>query len=418
MKNKKLFYVLLVVLAVGLILVGCGSSEKASTSSNSSSSTSSSSDSSSSSNSSSSETTVVKIATQSPLSGPYSAMGEAIKLGAEMALADNAEKFKALGVELQLFPQDDQGDPKIGVSNAEGIVSDKQVLALVGHLNSGVARAAGPKYEAAKLPVVSPANTAVDLTTYGWATFHRIVAKDDVQGPAGAKFAFEDLGAKSVYVVHDKTAYGQGLAEAFQEGAKALGMNVLGFEGQEATQTDFTALVNKIVAMKPDAIYFGGMYNQAGLLVKQANERGFQGYFLSGDGSDNAELIKIAGVDNVKKTYITSVAGDASRTEEGKAWTQRYKEKFGKDSSTFSVYGYDATLVVLNALEKAINENGGKVPTREELNKYVSATKDLKGVFTTTTFDEKGDNINAEVFIYSFEEGTYPAKFIKTVSVK
>jgi branched-chain amino acid transport system substrate-binding protein len=286
---------------------------------------------------------------------------------------------------------------------------------MVGHLNSGVAKAAGPKYEAGGLAVVSPANTAVELTESGWKTYHRICARDDFQGPAGAKFANEDLGVKSVFVVHDKTAYGEGLATEFKKGAEELGMEVLGFEGQENTVTDFTALVNKIVSLKPDAIYFGGMYNQTALLLKQASEKGFDGYFLSGDGSDDPSFIEIAGAANTKKAFITSAAGDATKTEEGKAWTERYKEKFGKNPNTYAVYGYDSALVVLDGLKRAIEANDGKMPSREQVNQAISETKDFKGIFSTVTFDEKGDNDNAAIYIYSYEKGSYPAEYVKAI---
>lgn len=394
MMKRKLMLLLTLVLAFGLLLAGCGGGK--STSSNG-------------------KLELIKIGTQSPLSGPNAGMGEPLKMGAELAVIDNKERFEKLGFNIQLFPQDDQGDPAIGVSNAEMLVSDKDVLLLVGHLNSGVLRASAPKYETGKLPTISPANTAVDLTENDWTTFHRICARDDVQGPAGARFIKDDLGGKSVYIVHDKTAYGEGLSEAFQVEAEKIGLKVVGFEGQEETQRDFSALVNKIMSLKPDAIYFGGMFSQTAVLLKQAVERGYDGYFLSGDGSDEANFISIAGADNVKKAYVTSVAGDATLTEEGKKWTDRYNTHFGKAPNTYSVYGYDATLVALDALEKAINDNGGKKPTREQILKFVSATKDFKGVFSTVTFDEKGDNITSDVFVYSFAKGTYPGESVKTI---
>jgi branched-chain amino acid transport system substrate-binding protein len=359
---------------------------------------------------------VIKIATQSPLSGDMAAMGDSIKMGAQLAINDNKEKFKELGFDIELFPQDDQGDPKQGVANAELLVSNPDVLAVVGHLNSGVMAPSGPKYEQGGLPVVSPANTAVDLTEMGWKTYHRICARDDVQGPAGAEYAAKTLNVKTVFVAHDKTKYGQGLADAFKEAAEKLGMQVVGYEGIDSKEKEFNPLATAITAKKPDAVFFGGMYNQSGLLIKKLGEKKYNGYILSGDGADNPDLLKIAGKENVKKVFITSVAGDATLTEKGKEFAKRYKEAFNIEPSTFSSYGYDSCLVVLNALEKIIKENGGKKPTREELNKAISETKDFEGVFTKVTFDEKGDNITADVFIYSFAEGTYPAKYIKTIS--
>jgi branched-chain amino acid transport system substrate-binding protein len=359
---------------------------------------------------------VVKIATQSPLSGDYAAMGDSIKMGAELAVSEQKDKFKKMGLDIQLFPQDDQGDPKIGVSNTEMLVSDPNVLAVVGHLNSGVMAASGPKYENGQLPVVSPANTAIDLTEQGWKTFHRICARDSVQGPAGAEYAATDLKVKTVFVIHDKTKYGQGLADAFKAAAEKKGIQVVGYEGIDAKEKEFGPISIEVTAKKPDAVYFGGMYSQTGLLIKKLAEKSYGGYILSGDGTDNPELLKIAGVENVKKTIITSVAGDATKTELGKKFAADYKKKFNIDAATYSSYGYDAAQVVLAALEKATKDNGGKKPTREQLNKAISETKDLKGVFTTVTFDSKGDNEKADVFLYSFADGTYPGKYVKTIS--
>lgn len=359
---------------------------------------------------------VIKIATQSPLSGDIAAMGDSIKMGAQLAVIDQKEKFKSLGFDLQLFPQDDQADPKQGVANAELLVSDPNVLAVVGHLNSGVMAPSGPKYEQGGLPVVSPANTAVDLTEQGWKTYHRICARDDVQGPAGANYAAKDLQVKTVYIIHDKTKYGQGLADAFKAAAEKQGIQVVSFDGVDSKEKEFGPLSISIKAKKPDAVYFGGMYNQSGLLIKKLAEKNYQGYILSGDGADNPDLLTIAGPENVKKVIITSVAGDATKTEKGKEFAKRYKGTFNIEPATYSSYGYDACQVVLNALEKVIKENGGKKPTRAQLNKAISETKKFEGIFTKVTFDAKGDNQTADVFIYSYADSTYPAKYIQTIS--
>lgn len=393
MKGKRLSIFLVAILAVGLLLAGCSTT----TSSNANGQ-------------------VIKIATQSPLSGDLAAMGDSIKMGAQLAVNDQKDKFKKLGFDIQLFPQDDQGDPKQGVANAEMLVSNPDVLAVVGHLNSGVMAPSGPKYEQGGLPVVSPANTAVDLTEQGWKTYHRICARDDVQGPAGAEYAAKSLNIKSVYIIHDKTKYGQGLAEAFKTAAEKLGIQVVSFDGVNSTDKEFNPLAISITAKKPDAVYFGGMYSQSGLLIKTLAQKNYGGYILSGDGADNPDLLKIAGAENLKKVYITSVAGDATRTESGKAFAARYKQTFNIEPATFSSYGYDSCLVVLNALEKAIKDNGGKKPTRAQLNKAISETKNFQGIFTKVTFNAKGDNTSADVFIYSFANGTYPATYIKTLS--
>ncbi|MFY0545224.1 branched-chain amino acid ABC transporter substrate-binding protein [Brevibacillus sp. H7] len=353
----------------------------------------------------------ILIATQSPLSGSQSAQGDSIKSGAEYALNLKKEEFKKWGFDLQLFPQDDQADPKIGVSNAEMIISNPDVLGVVGHLNTGVAIPASVKYEEANVVMVSPANTGVKLTEEGKKTVHRICARDDSQGPKAAMYAKNALGAKKVYVIHDKTAYGQGLADQVKKQFEKDGVEVLGFEGITAGEKDYTAVLNQIISKNPDLIFFGGMYPEGGILIKQAREKGYKGYFMGGDGFDNSDMIKIAGpaVDGV---IFTSVAGDVTQTEEGKKWAEEYKAKTNKPLEAFSVYGYDAMNVLLNGVLEAIKANGGKKPTREQVLEAVHKTKDFQGQFTKVTFDEKGDNLYADVFIYKYEQGKDKSVFV------
>ncbi|HJV47406.1 MAG TPA: branched-chain amino acid ABC transporter substrate-binding protein [Bacillota bacterium] len=357
---------------------------------------------------------VIKVATQSPLSGENAEMGEDIKLGAELAVKDNAEKFKKMGFDLQLLPKDDKADPATGTTNAKALVTDNDVLALVGHLNSGVMAAAGTTYEGAGLAVVSPSNTNPQLSQNNWKTFHRICARDDSQGPAAAQFIKED-GKKSVYVIDDSTDYGKGLALEMDKKSKEIGLQVIAHESVSAQEMEFNTLVTKIKASNAEAVYFGGMYAQGGQFLKQLKDKQFSGMFVSGDGADNAGFVKAAGVDAVKNARITSVAGNVTQSPEGKAWIEKYKKTFSKDPGAYAAYGYDAALVALNGLEQAIKDNSGKKPTRDQVNKAISATKDFKGMLTTTTFDNKGDNTQASVFIKSFEKGAYPADQIKEI---
>lgn len=355
-------------------------------------------------------TSVIKIATQSPLSGGSATLGEAIKLGAQLALDQQKEKFKELGFELQLVPYDDQADPKKGVANAQLIGSDKAVLGVVGHLNSGVAIPSSEVYEKYDLTMVSPANTAVEVTERGLKSVNRIVGRDDSQGPAGAEYAVNTLGAKKIFIVQDKTAYGTGLAEAFKKGAEAAGAEVLGFEGITIGEKDFNGVLNQILSKKPDLVYFGGMYAEGGLLIKQAREKGIDIPFMGGDGMDSSTLVEIAG-DAVKNTYITSVAGDSTKTEAGKKFIEDYKAAHNKNAESFSVYGYDSMGALLKGLEDAIKANGNKMPTRKQVQEAVRGVKDFEGALTKVSFDDKGDNEFAKIFIYKFTEAKYPPQF-------
>jgi len=155
---------------------------------------------------------IIKIATQSPLSGDQSVIGVDIKRGAEMALEELGAPLTKMGFKLELAPFDDMANPDTGVANAKRIVSDPAILAVVGHYNSGVQIPSSEVYHTSGLANVSPANTNPKVTTRGYLEVNRIVGRDDVQGVVGAEFAAKHK-VKSVFIVHDKTAYGQGIAE-------------------------------------------------------------------------------------------------------------------------------------------------------------------------------------------------------------
>ncbi|ANB58960.1 receptor ligand binding region family protein [Anoxybacillus sp. B7M1] len=399
---KKTFSILATAtLSVGL-LAGCSGGNKDQNASNGGSGGSSGSN-------------VIKIATQTPLSGGSATLGESIKLGAQLALEEQQANFEKLGFKLELVPYDDQGDPKKGVANAQLIGADKQIFGVVGHLNSGVAIPSSEIYEKYSIPMVSPANTATDVTDRGLKTVNRICARDDFQGPAGAKFAIEKLGAKKIFIIQDKTAYGSGLAEAFKKGAEDLGAQVVGFEGITVGEKDFNGVLNQVLAKKPDLVYFGGLYTEGGQLIKQARDKGIMVPIMGGDGFDSSTLVQIAG-DAVKNVYMTSAAGLTTATDAGKQFAEKYKQKFGKDIESYSAYGYDSMGVLLKGIENAIKENGNKLPSRQQVAEGVRKVQEYEGVVTKVSFDEKGDNKYAKIYIYKFDEAKYPAKLEDEVS--
>ncbi|WP_141430648.1 branched-chain amino acid ABC transporter substrate-binding protein [Bacillus sp. 03113] len=392
LSKKALSLFMTATLAVGIIS-GCSSSSN---------------DSSSGSSSSDGKKTVIKIATQSPLSGGSATLGEAIKLGAQLAIEDQKKAFADKGFDLQIVPYDDQADPKKGVANAQLIGADKAILGVVGHLNSGVAIPSSETYEKYSIPMVSPANTATDVTDRGLKTVNRICARDDFQGPSGADYAVNTLKAKKIFVIQDKTAYGSGLADAFRGAAEKLGAEIVGYEGITVGEKDFNGVLSQAVAKKPDLIYFGGVYAEGGLIIKQARDKGLDIPIMGGDGLDSSSTVEIAG-ESVKNVFITSVAGDATKTEAGKKFADTYKAEFKKPIESYSAYGYDSAGVLLKGLSDAIDANDGKLPSREQVAEAVRAVKDYEGIVTKVSLDDKGDNDNAKVFIYKFDKAAYPA---------
>jgi branched-chain amino acid transport system substrate-binding protein len=342
---------------------------------------------------------VIKIATQSPLSGPQAALGEQIKLGAELAIEDAKARFRALGFDLQLVPYDDQANPDVGVANANRIINDPDILGVVGHLNSGVAIPASEVYARVGLVMVSPANTAPRVTDRRLPNVNRICGRDDVQGPVGAEYAVNNLKVKNVFIIHDKTTYGQGLAEEFRKRLEALGGRTVAFVGTEE-QANFVPIINQIRGARPtpQLIYFGGIYSQIGPFVKQLRERGVRTRLMGGDGLDASEFVRLAGKENAAGTFYTTVAGPVSAFPKAREVARRFKQKYGKEIEGFGIYAYDSANVILMALEKAIKASGGRKPTREQVSQEVRKVR-MEGLTGTIEFDDKGDNKRARYFV-------------------
>ena len=355
----------------------------------------------------------IKIATQSPLSGEQAAQGEHIKLGAQLAVEEAVKGLKALGFDLILVPFDDQAKPEVGVVNARNIVADPDILLVVGHFNSGVALPSSDIYKDAMLAMISPANTATEITDRGYPNVNRVCGRDDIQGPVGAKYAARDLPLKSVYIVHDKTLYGQGVADTFRDEAKRLGLKILGYEGTEE-RANFSPLIIPMKARNPDLVYFGGIYHQGGLFLKQTREKGVKAAFMGPDGLDSSEMVKIAG-QRVIGSYYTTVAGPPDAYPESAAFARRFKQRFGKEVESFGMYGYDAALVGLKAIEQAIKDLGGKKPTRPQVSAAVRKLKNFRGATGPIAFDDKGDPVKAKYFVLKFERARYPGKVVKVI---
>jgi branched-chain amino acid transport system substrate-binding protein len=314
---------------------------------------------------------------------------------------------------LILVPYDDQAKPEVGVANARNVVADPDVLVLVGHFNSGVALPASEVYKDAMLVMISPANTATEITDRGYPNVNRVCGRDDVQGPVGARFAAQDLKLKSVYIIHDKTLYGQGVADNFRGEAKKLGMNVLGYDGTEE-RANFSPMIIPMKAKNPALVYFGGIYHQGGLLLKQMREKGVTAKFMGPDGLDSAEMVKIAGT-SVTGSYYTSVAGPPDAYPETAAFAKKFKARFGKDIESFGMYGYDAALVGIKAVEQTLQSSGDKKPSRAEVSAAVRNIKNFKGVTGAIAFDNKGDPVKAKYFVLQFDKQSYPGKVVKVI---
>jgi branched-chain amino acid transport system substrate-binding protein len=298
-----------------------------------------------------------------------------------------------MGYKVEFVPFDDQAKPDVGVANAKNIIADKDIMVVIGHLNSGVAIPSSEVYKETNLAMISPANTNPVVTDRNYGNVSRVCGRDDVQGVVGAEFAHGTLKVKSVYIVHDKTQYGQSIAEFFKADSEKKGVEVLGFEGTEE-KSNFDPLLTPIKAKNPDLIYFGGIYDQGAPFFKQAREKGIKAKFMGPDGMDSSDLTKIAGKAVVGMNY-TSAAGPASALPKAKAFVEEFKKKFGKNPEPYAAESYDATTIAIKAMEDVAKS--GKM-SRESVSTAIRKVK-LAGITGDIGFDSKGDRLKAQYFV-------------------
>ncbi len=240
---------------------------------------------------------VVKIGHVGPTSGPQAHLGKDNENGARMAIDDLNAKGVTIGgkkAKFELLAEDDAADPKQATAVANKLV-DEKVNGVVGHLNSGASIPASKIYSDAGIPQISPSSTNPKYTRQGFKTTFRVVADDVQLGNTLGKYTEQKLKGKSVAVIDDRSAYGQGVAEEFVKGLKASGGAVADTQFTNDKATDFTAILTAIKSKKPDVIFYGGMDAQAGPMIRQMQQLGIKSKFVGGDGICSAELPKLAG---------------------------------------------------------------------------------------------------------------------------
>ncbi len=240
---------------------------------------------------------VVKIGHVGPVSGAIAHLGKDNESGARLAIEElNAKGIKIGGkaVKFELLAEDDAADPKQGTAAAQKLV-DSKVNGVIGHLNSGTTIPASKIYSDAGIPQVSPSATNPKYTRNGYKTAFRVVADDVHLGGTLGRYAVNTLKGKSIAVIDDRTAYGQGVAEEFEKAVKAAGGKLVGHEFTTDKATDFMAILTTLKAKKPDVVFFGGMDAVAGPMLRQMKALGINAKFMGGDGICTADLAKLAG---------------------------------------------------------------------------------------------------------------------------
>jgi len=240
---------------------------------------------------------VVRIGSVSPLTGPQTHIGKDNENGARLAVDEiNAQGLNLGGkaVKLELIGEDDQAEPKTATIVADKLL-DAGVVAVIGHLNSGTTIPASKRYHDAGIPQISPSATAVAYTAQGFRNAFRVMANDAQQGKALGQFAVGKLGVKKIAIIDDRTAYGQGLADEFEQAAKAAGAEIVAREFTNDKATDFAAILTSIKGKEAELVFFGGMDPQGGPMAQQMKRLGLNARLLGGDGLQNANFLKLAG---------------------------------------------------------------------------------------------------------------------------
>jgi branched-chain amino acid transport system substrate-binding protein len=348
------------------------------------------------------EAQVVKIGHVGPTSGAIAHLGKDNENGARMAIEElNAKGLQIDGkpVKFELLAEDDAADPKQGVAAAQKLV-DAKVNGVIGHLNSGTTIPASQLYNDAGIPQISPSATNPKYTRQGYAATFRMVADDVHLGGTLGKYAVETLKAKSVAVIDDRTAYGQGVADEFEKGVVAAGGKVVGREFTNDKATDFNAILTTLKAKKPDVVFFGGMDAVAGPMLKQMKSLGINAKFMGGDGICSSELPKLAGDGMADEQVFCAEAGGVEGEQKVgmEKFRADFKAKFGVDVQVYAPYVYDAVMVMANAMVAANSADPAK---------YLPALKAINhnGVTGTITFDEKGDIKNGALTLMTYKGG-------------
>jgi branched-chain amino acid transport system substrate-binding protein len=346
----------------------------------------------------------VKIGHVGPLTGGIAHLGKDNENGARLAIEEaNAAKTKIDGKEVKftLVAEDDQADPKVGTTVAQKLV-DAKVVGVVGHLNSGTSIPASPIYNGAGIPVISGSATNPKLTEQGFKTQFRVVGRDDQQGPAIASYLADNNKPKTVAVIDDATAYGEGIANEVEKTLKAAKVTVLPREKGTDKTTDWKAILTKLRGRNPDAVFYGGMDATGGPLMKQGRELGIKAVFAFGDGACTDEMAKLAG--DAAEGLLCSQAGLPVEAAD-KKFLDAYKKKFNSDPILYSPFTYDAANLLIAAMQKA-NSSDPK--------KYLPELAKIEhdGVTGKISFDSKGDRKDAEMTIF-----TMKAKKITPVAV-
>ncbi|MEU8354237.1 branched-chain amino acid ABC transporter substrate-binding protein, partial [Streptomyces sp. NPDC048845] len=365
--------------------------------------------------------TTVVIGVDAPLTGKLSALGQGIKNSAELAMKTANKNKEVEGVTFKMVALDDVSQPGTGQQNANKIIDNDDAIAGIGPLNSNVAPPMQKAFDNAGMALVSPANTAPELTQgKDWRTgdlkrpfdtYFRTSTTDAIQGPYAAQYMYEEKKLKKVFVIDDKKTYGAGLAGTFKEAFEKLGGEIVGTDHVNPDDTDFSAIATKVSNSDAEFVYYGGEYPAGAPLSDQIKKAGAKIPVVGGDALYSGEYIKLA-KDNSEGDFASSVGAPLETLDTAKQFMKDY-EAAGYDTpyEAYGGYSYDSAWAVIQAVKAVVEDNDGKLPEdmKEARAAVVKALQDVsfEGVSGKVAFDEYGDTTNKQLSLYEVKDGAH-----------
>jgi len=336
------------------------------------------------------------IATAGPMTGQYASFGEQMRRGAEMAVADLNAKGGVMGQKLVLKIGDDACDPKQAVAVANKFVSEKVVF-VAGHFCSGSSIPASKVYTEEGILQISPASTNPKLTEEGGPNVFRTCGRDDQQGTVAGNYLADHFKGKKIAIIHDKTAYGKGLADETKKQLNKRGVKEAMYEAYTAGEKDYSALVSKMKGAGIDVVYVGGYHTEAGLMIRQAREQGYNVQLVSGDALVTDEYWKITG--KAGAGTLMTFSPDPRKNPAAAGVVKKFRaQKYEPEG--YTLYTYGAIQAWAQAATKAKSTNWKKVADTLRANKFST-------VLGTIGFDKKGDVTAPGYVFYVWKDGKY-----------
>jgi branched-chain amino acid transport system substrate-binding protein len=350
---------------------------------------------------------IVKIGFAGPLTGPVARVGKDLQYGAQLALDEENAKNPVIGgkpVKFVLDVQDDQADPRTAIQVAQKLVDDG-VVGVIGHYNSGCSIPASAVYHTANVAMITPGSTNPVLTQQGFANVYRTMGHDGVGGVVAGRFAVEQLKAKRIGIIDDRTAFGKGLADAFEKGAKEANGNIVDREYTNDKAVDFRAILTTLKEKNVDMVFFGGLDEQGALLVKQMRSLGVQAKLFGAGALKSNAFLQIAGTSG-EGTQDLEPGPALDKLPSAQEFAKRYKARFNQDVELYAPFAYDAALAMIKAIHDANSLDRAKI-----VSSFPKVT--VTGVTGKIAFDPHGDLIKPPYTLFQVQQGQW--KSLRTV---